>query len=202
MLKFRIFEKGFKFLVIRGNTVFFNDHFNGYCDENEVIKNLILLQKNGYELDESISRYSFYDGNLKILKWLKHNEYDIEINDNIIENVVRQHYVHILKWLKHIKYHFKKNLTLIRILFEIRNNEIFNFFKNTFDLFKCYKWFVIVYGIYNFTFLNWFSNINVKKVINFEARKGYSLINNIKKKFLKTIKFKTKNNYMKGYNKN
>jgi hypothetical protein len=202
MLKFRIFEKDFKCLVIKKNTVFFNDHFNGYCDENEVIKNLKLLKKNGYKLDESISRYSFYGGNLKILKWLIHNEYNIDICDDIIVIVIHNNHLHILKWLKKIGYNFNIHKTILEAVLKTRNTEIFNFFKNTFSLFHFYKWFHIGYGIYNFTFIKWFSNINVKKVINFEGKKRYLKINRIKKKFLKTIKFKTKNNYMKGYNKN
>ena len=46
-------------------------------------------------------------------------------------------------------------------------------------------------SLYNYTkILEWFKNRNIKKVIKWSS------------KSLKTIKYKTKNNYIKGYNKN
>lgn len=77
--------------------------------------------------------------------------------------------------------------------------------KNGYEFNECISRYSI-YGGY-LKILKWLKhNENVKKVIKFTKfefkRNLNSSINNVKKKFFKTIKFKTKNNYMKGYNKN
>jgi hypothetical protein len=93
----------------------------------------------------------------------------------------------------------KTDLNIFVIKNDIINNachyghiQVLEWFKNSGYEFKYDKWAFYYASYYNhIQILKWFKNRNVKKVIKWTHHK-----------FNNTFKYKTKNNYIKGYNKN
>ncbi len=83
-------------------------------------------------------------------------------------------YIHILKWLKRNKFKIKYDCNVLYYAFENKH-------------YKIIKWFI--------------KNTKTKKLIKISRFLKFYVINfyNV---FKKILKFKTKNNYIKGYNKN
>jgi hypothetical protein len=139
-------------------------------------------------------------GHIEVLKWYVKSYNieiyrDIELQYEIFITASTYGHVKIIDWLKNIK--FNKDLYIpyynicqyashnghVQILEWLKNEDKIKYNRKLFD--TCF------YKILNF-FVN---NNKVKKVVKWHNEfKSY--------KFLITIKFKTKNNYIKGYNKN
>jgi hypothetical protein len=119
--------------------------------------------------------------NFDILHKTNLNIFVVENNKRLYKNNIMYYacyfgHVEVLKWFKNSGYEFKYNKWSI-------DGAIF------YGHVKILEWFNYNRHI---KILEFFKNHNVKKVI-----KWSKLL-----KFLKTIKYKTKNNYIKGYNKN
>jgi hypothetical protein len=112
--------------------------------------------------------------------------------NNIIRNACHNGHIQILEWFKNSGYEFKYDECAIDWASYKGHIQILEWFKNSGYEFKYDSW-AIIWASENghIIILDWFKNRNVKKVIKWS-----------KHKFNKTIKFKTKNNYIKGYNKN
>ena len=101
--------------------------------------------------------------------------------------------VKFLEWFKNSGYEFKYNEDAINRAFNHGHVQVLKWFKNSGYKFK-YSEYAINWASYSghIQVLGWFKNYcNIKKIIK-----------NSKFIFIKTIKFKTKHNYIKGYNKN
>jgi hypothetical protein len=98
-----------------------------------------------------------------------------------------------LEWFKNSGYEFKYSEWAINLACYYGNVQVLEWFKNSDYEFK-YDRNAIYYACMNgnFQVLEWLKNYcNNKKIIKIS-----------KSIYIKTIKFKTKNNYIKGYNKN
>ena len=103
-------------------------------------------------------------------------------------------HIQVLEWFKNSGYEFKYSKNAIIWASKNKKIQVLEWFKNSGYEFK-YSKYAINEACYNehIKILEWFiKNHNVKKVIKWSKPL----------KFLITIKFKTKNNYIKGYNKN
>ena len=117
---------------------------------------------------------------------------EVLYKNNIINNACYYGHVQVLEWFKNSGYKFKYNEWACNYASRNGHIQILEWFKNSGYEFKYYGW-AISWASMNdhIQILEWFKNLNIKKVIKWSNHK-----------FLKTIKFKTKNNYIKGYNKN
>jgi hypothetical protein len=157
-------------------------------DVLEWFKNYGYKFKNNIDL---IDRAALF-GDIEVLEWLKKNNYPIKPNFNIIRTAASQNQIKILDWLKKNNYKIIYNKYTLIPAGEDNLVEVFEWFKLYYTL--KYDYFIIrtssAYGRYKI--LNFFKNINIKKVIKFSHYTIFEI----------TLKFKTKNNYIKGYNKN
>ena len=171
--------------------------FNILCKTN---LNIFVVKHNKVLYMNDIIINSAKYGQIEVLRWhLKSYNIEIyryvELQYEIFITASSYGHVNIIEWLKNIK--FNKDIYIpyqdicryalhnghVQILGWLYNEGKLKYTKKLFD--TCF------YKILNF-FLN---IIKIKKVIKWHnASKSY--------KFLITIKFKTKNNYIKGYNKN
>ena len=102
-------------------------------------------------------------------------------------------HIQILEWFKNSKYEFEYDNNAIIYASNSGHIQVLKWFKNSKYKFKydnrAIKW-ASFYG--KVEILDWFKNYcNVKKIIKIAISA-----------YIKTIKYKTKNNYIKGYNKN
>jgi hypothetical protein len=113
--------------------------------------------------------------------------------NNIICSASNYGHVQVLEWYKNSGYDFNYNNRPFYYASCNGHVQVLEWFKNSgFEL--KYDKDSIFWSYYSgdFQVLKWFKNHNIKKVLKWSRST----------KFLKTIKYKTKNNYVKGYNKN
>jgi hypothetical protein len=123
------------------------------------------------------------------------NIYVIEDNktlykNNIIIEAYQYGHIQVLEWFKNSGYEFKYDIWAFNNACQSGQVQILEWFKNSGYEFKYNEQAINFSSLKKV--LEWFKNRNVKKVIKWSKPL----------KFLNTIKFKTKNNYIKGYNKN
>ena len=114
--------------------------------------------------------------------------------NNIIYNASKNGHIEVLEWFKNSGYEFNKYIKeAINYVFQSGNIQVLEWFKNSGYEFKYNYGAIITASIKgNIQVLKFYSkNINIKKLIKWTF--------NI---FIKTIKFKTNNKYLKGYQKN
>jgi hypothetical protein len=116
--------------------------------------------------------------------------------NNIINFASNYGHVQVLEWYKNSGYDFNYNKRPFYYASCNGHVQVLKWFKNS-DFELKYDKDSIIWSSYSghYQVLNWFKNHNVKKVIKWSKWSKST-------KFLKTIKYKTKNNYVKGYNKN
>ena len=173
-----------------------------------VVKNNKVLFKNN--IVNNASNFGF----VEVLEWFKNSGY--EFKNDISESVMVQSvkysifysiewainlaslngHVKILEWFKQFGYKFKYtdyNYT-ISLASENGHVEVLEWFKNSgyklFNTFLDLYWFIT--NNKNLKILKWLNNIFSKEVIKWSKSVN----------FIKKISYKTKNNYIKGYNKN
>ena len=157
------------------------------------------LKKSGqiYENDKNniISKACEY-GHVKILNWLKNSGYKIKSLPYYIDCASYGGHIHILKWLHNYdidnikKYYSANTFNCIS-----KNNRylVLKWFKTNNYKFKYYK--SAIHLLKNIKMLKiYIDTIHIKKIIKWSDKKMIKMI--------KTIKFKTKNSYIKSYNKN
>ncbi len=182
MLGYIIFEK---------NKINVKDYkiqsFDVLCKTN---LNIFVLKDNKILFKNEIIYNSCFFGYSEILEWFKKSGYNFMYKEHDITTASDKNNIEILKWFKNSGYEFRYNNSSAYWASWNGNLQILNWFGNNYRL---------KYDIYaiqdclNLNVLNfWIKNINIKKIIKWNKKNGH----------YKTLKFKTKNNYIKGYNKN
>jgi hypothetical protein len=145
-------------------------------------------------IDEKAIIKASKNGDVQFLEWFKNSGYEFKYNNNPIYYASRYGHIEVLEWFKNSGYEFKYNKFVIIYASYNRNIKVLEWFKNSGYKFKYSSENVIMFASENEhnTVLEWFKNYcNIKKIIKISNSD-----------YRKTIKFKTKNNYIKGYNKN
>ena len=127
-------------------------------------------------------------GNIEILNWIEKNE--IFVNDEYVMDAIEQatinNHLNVFEWFKNSKY----GLKYCKSVFFHGNIEILEWLKKNNYKIKYDE--NIVSIIENKLIFKFFcDNVNIKKAIMWNENFNF-----------KILKFKTKNNYIKGYNKN
>ena len=128
------------------------------------------------------------------MDWFKNSGYEFKYSVNAINTASENGHDQVLEWFKNSGYEFKYDKYAINYASENGQIQVLEWFKNSGYEFK-YSKKAIYYASVNrdIKILKFYSNIiNVKKIIKWTKK-------NI---FIKTIKFKTPQKYLKGYKKN
>jgi hypothetical protein len=181
--------------------------------------NIFVIENNKVLYKNNIINNACYNGNIQVLEWFKNSGYDFKYDESAINYASSSGYVQVLEWFKNSGYEFKYTKHAINWASEIGHIQVLEWFKNSGYEFK-YDENAINYASENgyIKVLEWFKNFNYKfKYDNFIMNTRYikiiiflSKYINIKKLiiwsihrfFIKTIKFKNNNKYLKGYQKN
>ena len=171
-------------------------------------KYIYIVQDNKiiYEWSDLIYRASIY-GHIQVLKWLKKSKYSIKLENlnsyyekkatiffrfNSYLEAFMRGFCKILKWFDKLNHNFKNNKQL-KIDCHIKKNNV-KFIKyltnNNYKIFYSKTPYHSLTDMKTINFL--IDKINIKKIIKWT----------VLFKSKKIIKFKTKNNYLKGYKKN
>ncbi len=170
--------------------VFENNEIIFKCIKNDIVFYAITHNK-----IEILNWYVKSGGSLNTYIYKNYPNEPIKI-DNYIDYASSIGYVKILEWLKNSNYKFKYSKWAM--FFASRNGhvQVLKWFKDSKYKLKYNIWFVI-YAM-NFVVLKFLiENINSKKIIKWSSNVYCSQKHKVKK-----LRFKIKNNYFKGYNKN
>jgi hypothetical protein len=178
--------------VIRNNEVLYkNDIINNACHYGH-IQVLEWFKNSGYEF--KYTEYAFYwasdNGHIKVLEWFKNYGYKFKYTKWAINEASANGHYEVLEWFKNYNFELKYNTLAINEASKNGYIDVLEWFKNSDYKFKYDK------NAFNTNFINilkfYSYYINIKKLIKWSSL-------NI---FKKTIKFKTRNKYLKGYQKN
>jgi hypothetical protein len=162
--------------------------FDVLCKTN---LNIFVLKDNFIIFKNEIINNACYFGYPQILEWFKKSGYNFVYDEDDITTASEKNNIEILEWFKNSGYEFRYNTCSLYWASWNGNIKILNWFKNNYKL----KYDIdAIKDCFNLNVLNfWIKNINIKKIIKCNKKKS---------EYYKTLKFKTKNNYIKGYNKN
>jgi hypothetical protein len=179
---FVVFDKQ----LLYKNNIIFNASHRGHIQVLEWFKN------SGYnfEYDVYSINYASWKGHIQVLEWFKNSGYKFKYDENAITMASRNENIHILDWFKNSGYEFKYNENAVNSASSIGDIQVLEWFKKSGYKFKYNKH--AFKTKYNIIFKFYSYHANIKKVIKWSK----PII------FIKTIKYKTKNKYIKGYNKN
>jgi ankyrin repeat protein len=134
--------------------------------------------------------YASENGYIEVLEWFKNSGFEFKFSEYAINNAAGNGYIDILEWFKNSGYEFKYDEDAIHYASNNGHIQVLEWFKNSGFKLKYSKY---VFKIQSIKILKIFSYcVNIKKLIKWSN----------KIMFIKTIKFKTKNKYLKGYQKN
>jgi hypothetical protein len=178
--------------VIENNAMLYkNDIIENACFYGHV-QVLEWFKNSGYEFnynEMSINSASYY-GHVQVLEWFKNSGYEFKYDEWAIINASGHGHIQVLEWFKNSGYEFKYDEEAITRASVNGHDQVLEWFKNSGYKFKyngCAIYYtseIKVLKFYSYTF-------NIKKLIKWS--------DNI---FIKTIKFKTPQKYLKGYQKN
>ena len=182
--------------VIKDNKVLYaGDIINNACLYGHV-QVLEWFKNSGYEFNYYIYPiyYASHNGHIQVLEWFKNSGLEFKYNEWAINQASKYGHIKVLEWFKNSGYEFKYDECAINCASGTGHIQILEWFKNSDYEFKYNK-----YAIYDASvnghvkILKFFSNnLSIKKLIKWSAK----II------FIKTIKFKSHNKYLKGYQKN
>ena len=158
-----------------------------------VVKNNKVLYKN-----DIINNASAY-GHVQVLEWFKNSGYKFKYDENAIKWASCNGNIQVLEWFKNSGFEFKYNDNAFIRAYENRHVQVIEWFKNSGYKLKYYKSALMCSCIIrNHNILRFYSNenMNIKKLIKWIITWPNSLF------FIKPVKFKTNNKYLKGYQKN
>ena len=177
--------------VLYKNNIIHNASYHGHIQVLEWFKN------SGFEFkyDEWAINNASENGHIQVLEWFKNSGYEFKYNEMAINYASVNGHIQILEWFKNSGYEFKYGAYAIAIkwAFSERRIQVLKWFKTSGYKFKYDKLVINLASFYGHVqVLKFYSNkINIKKLIKWSS-----------KIFIKTIKFKTNNTYLKGYQKN
>ena len=179
------------FVVEHNMIMYKNDIINNACRYGH-IQVLEWFKNSGYEFKYdawAISLASMY-GHIEVLEWFKNSSYEFKYNEWAIISASENGHIQVLEWFKNSGYEFKYNAWAIDDASDNGHIQVLEWFKNSDYEFKYNK---KVFRTTSIKILKFSSNhFNIKKLIKW-SKKIF---------FIKTIKFKTNNKYLKGYQKN
>jgi hypothetical protein len=151
--------------------------------------NIFIIRHNEVLYKNDIITNACIYNHIQVLEWYKKSGYEIMNYEKSIYYTSGCGNVKVLKWFKKSNYKILCYAYYLEIACLNHKIEILKWFKTHSD----FKYsFQAIYNTQKYNIFKFFlKNIHIKKIIKFS-----------KQSFLKNIKFKTKNNYMKGYNKN
>jgi hypothetical protein len=151
--------------------------------------NIFVIENNKVLYKNDIINWASSYGHVKVLEWFKNSGYEFKYDKLAINYASEKGHIHVLEWFKNSGYKFKYNKWAIYYTSRNGHIQVLEWFKNSGYKFKYGKY---VFSTKFIKVLKFYSiNFNIKKLIKWS--------NNI---FIKTIKFKTNNKYLKGYQKN
>ncbi len=207
--------------VIRNNKVLYKNNIINYACYHGYVEVLEWFKNSGYEFkyDKWAIIWASEREHIQVLEWFKNSGYEFKYDESAINNASgRGGHIQVLEWFKNSGYEFKYTENAINWASGNRNIKVLKWFKNSGYEFK-YDKYAINYACLNghIQVFEWFKNSgyefkydkNAFKTKCIKILKFYSKNVNIKKLikwssniFIKTIKFKTHNKYLKGYQKN
>jgi hypothetical protein len=178
--------------VVENNEVLYKNNIISEACECGHVKVLDWFKKSGYEFKNPesyiISEVCYY-GHVQILEWLKNNNYNINYSIYSINFASGNGHIQILEFFNCNKYNISYDLYAIIYACSGGHIQILEWFKKYGYRFK-YSY--VIKKCINIISLNFFfKNIHNKKFIEWSKVSKF-----------KINKFKTKTNYIKGYNKN
>ena len=157
--------------------------------------NIYVIQNNKVLYVNDIINNGCKYGHIQVLEWFKNSGYEFKYDIHAIFYASVFGHIQILEWFKNSGYEFKYNKDVINfastynLSSTFRHIQVLEWFKTSGYKFKYDK---NAFKTNFIKILKFFSkNVNIKKLIKWSS--------NI---FIKTIKFKTLQKYLKGYQKN
>ena len=154
--------------------------------------NIFVVENNKVLYKNNIINCASENGHIQVLEWFKNSGYEFKYTEDATNGASINKHIEVLEWFKNSGYEFKYDIWMVNNASQYGNIKILEWVKNSGYTFK-YNVYAIIWAsrFKNVEILEFFKNRNVKKIIKWSWSK-----------FIKTIKYKTKNNYIKGYNKN
>jgi hypothetical protein len=151
--------------------------------------NIFVIENNKILYVNDILFNASSNGNIEILEWFKNSSYEFKYDEDVIIWASYYGHTQVLEWFKNSGYEINYNNCEIYFASVNGHIQVLEWFKNSGYKFKYDKFafttkFIKILKFYCY-------NCNIKKLIKWSS--------NI---FIKTIKFKTNNKYIKGYQKN
>ena len=151
--------------------------------------NIFVIENNKVLYINDIINNTCIYGNIQVLEWFKNSGYEFKYDEWAINNASQNGHIQVLEWFKNSGYEFKYDEEAINEASRYGHIKVLEWFKNSGYAFKYNK---CIFRNNFIKILKFYSiNFNIKKLIKWSS--------NI---FIKTIKFKTHNKYLKGYKKN
>jgi hypothetical protein len=152
--------------------------------------NIFVIENNKVLYKNNIINNACKNGHIQVLEWFKNSGYEFKYDENAIDYASQNGHIQVLEWFKNSGYEFKYNEYAMNHASQNGHIQVLEWFKNTNYKFKYYELAIYSRNIKVLKFYN--NNVNIKKLIKWSKK----II------FIKTIKFKTSNKYLKGYQKN
>ena len=155
--------------------------------------NIFVIENNKVLYKNYIINSACIYSHIKVLEWFKNSGYEFKYDQSAINYASVNGHIQVLEWFKNSGYEFKYNEWAINLASQYGHIKVLEWFKNSDYDFK-YSRDAFKSNFINFIkIFKFYSNIiNIKKLIKW-SNKIF---------FIKTIKFKTHNKYLKGYQKN
>ena len=154
--------------------------------------NIFVVMNNKVLYKNNIIRDASAFGNIQILEWFKNSGYEFKYDENAINYASYYGHIQVLEWFKNSGYELKYDKHAINYASENGHVKVLEWFKNSSYEFK-----------YDENAINNASHYGHIEVLEWFKNSDYKLIKwSDKIIFIKTIKFKTSNKYIKGYQKN
>jgi hypothetical protein len=153
-------------------------------------KNIFVIENNKVSYKNFIINNACQNGHIQVLEWFKNSGFKFEYDKWAFIWASKHGHDQVLEWFKNSGYKFKHDKYAIIMASQNGHIQVLEWFKNSRFEFKYHK---IALKTKFSKILKFFSyNINIEKLIKWSNNKI----------FIKTIKFKTNNKYLKGYKKN
>ena len=180
-------------IVIKNNKILYiNNILQNACRYNHIEVLEWLLKHNIGSRVYNILFHAATYGNIKILNWFENKNYHIydQIIIDVIKTAAFHKHVNVFEWFKNSIYNFKYDKSLFLRVVNNKCNDILEWLKKNNYAIKYYMSDLIdIRDIKIFKFFC--DNVNIKKIIKRKISLNHAF-----------LKFKIKNNYIKGYNKN